>query len=163
MRFLILQWLLHVNCPCLAYYADVIQCVCVRVTLLCSGGSKVMSESQLIDLWERIDAQVGELLEGCEPLPPPPMTFDPTNDITFDEQKLVSFPPSLFHSPSPFLSLSHTHTHTHTHTHRGGHYIGACTHIHDWGSKPGQVVKQKLRQQSRGQFKVHAEHPSPVL
>ena len=119
MRFLILQWLLHVNCPCLAYYADVIQCVCVRVTLLCSGGSKVMSESQLIDLWERIDAQVGELLEGCEPLPPPPMTFDPTNDITFDEQKLVSFPPSLFHSPSPFLSLSHTHTHTHTHTQGG--------------------------------------------
>lgn len=55
----------------------------------CAGGTKVLSEGQLIDLWERIDARVGELLEGCEPLPAPPLTFNPASEIPIEEQKLV--------------------------------------------------------------------------
>lgn len=57
-----------------------------------SGGSssKVLSENQLIDLWEMIDARVCELLEGCEPLPlPPTAAFNPSSEIPADEQKLV--------------------------------------------------------------------------
>ena len=58
----------------------------------CAGGTKVLSEGQLIDLWERIDARVGELLEGCEPLPAPPLTFNPASEIPIEEQKLVPLP-----------------------------------------------------------------------
>ena len=55
--------------------------------LCAGGGSKVLSEGELVDLWERIDARVGELLEGCEPLPPPPVTFNPTSEVPIEEQK----------------------------------------------------------------------------
>ena len=63
----------------------------------------MLSESQLIDLWEKIDARVGELLEGCEPLPQPSMTFNPASDIPFEEQKLVSLHPSYHLHPSYLL------------------------------------------------------------
>lgn len=56
---------------------------CVSV----GSSSKVLSEGELVDLWERIDARVGELLEGCEPLPPPPVTFNPTSEVPIEEQK----------------------------------------------------------------------------
>lgn len=61
---------------------------CFSALILCAGGgSKVLSEGELVDLWERIDARVGELLEGCEPLPPPPVTFNPTSEVPIEEQK----------------------------------------------------------------------------
>ena len=47
----------------------------------------MLSESELVDLWETIDARVGELLEGCEPLPPPPVTFNPSSEVPIEEQK----------------------------------------------------------------------------
>ena len=71
------------------------------------GASKVLSESQLIDLWEKIDARVGELLEGCEPLPQPSMTFNPASDIPFEEQKLVSLHTSYHIHPSYLLHPSY--------------------------------------------------------
>ena len=60
---------------------------CKHVCNPAGRSSKVLSESQLVDLWETIDARVGELLEGCEPLPPPPVTFNPASDVPIEEQK----------------------------------------------------------------------------
>ena len=68
----------------------VVSNILVEVIILSlTGSTKVLSESQLVDLWETIDARVGELLEGCEPLPPPPLTFNPASEIPLEEQKLV--------------------------------------------------------------------------
>ena len=47
----------------------------------------MLSESELVDLWERIDARVGELCEGGEPLPAPPIPFDSASELPIEEQK----------------------------------------------------------------------------
>ena len=46
-----------------------------------------MTEHQLIDLWEKIDARVEELLEGRERLPDTAVPFDATSEIPIEEQK----------------------------------------------------------------------------
>ena len=59
------------------------------VMFSCPGGSahKVLTEDQLIDLWETIDARVEELLEGVEPLPMSPSPFDASSRFSIEEQK----------------------------------------------------------------------------
>ena len=47
----------------------------------------MLSEDQLVDLWERIDARVAELCEGVEPLPAPPIPFDSASNVPLEEQK----------------------------------------------------------------------------
>ena len=47
----------------------------------------MLSESECVDLWERIDARVGELCDDVEPLPAPPIPFDSASEIPLDEQK----------------------------------------------------------------------------
>lgn len=47
----------------------------------------VLTEHQLIDLWEKMDARVEELLEGCERLPDTSVPFDATSDTPIEEQK----------------------------------------------------------------------------
>ena len=55
------------------------------------GGPKhpggVLTEHQLIDLWEKMDARVEELLEGRERLPDTAVPFDATSDTPIEEQK----------------------------------------------------------------------------
>ena len=47
----------------------------------------VLTEHQLIDLWEKMDARVEELLEGRERLPDTAVPFDATSEIPIEEQK----------------------------------------------------------------------------
>lgn len=47
----------------------------------------MLTEDQLIDLWETIDARVEELLEGVEPLPASHTPFDPTSQLPVAEQR----------------------------------------------------------------------------
>ncbi len=49
--------------------------------------NKVLTDDQLIDLWETIDARVEELLEGVEPLPISHSPFDPSSRFSVEEQK----------------------------------------------------------------------------
>lgn len=53
------------------------------------GTPKLLTDSQLTDLWERIDARVEELLEGCEPLPDRAIPFDAASDVPVEEQKYM--------------------------------------------------------------------------
>ena len=41
----------------------------------------------MIDLWERVDGRVGELMEGVEPLPDSVIPFDAASDEPMEEQK----------------------------------------------------------------------------
>lgn len=43
----------------------------------------------MIDLWEKIDGRVGELMEGVEPLPDSMIPFDAASDEPMEEQKWV--------------------------------------------------------------------------
>lgn len=51
------------------------------------SGPKALNEDQLIDLWERIDARVEELMEGVEPLPRSHSPFNPASQVSVEEQK----------------------------------------------------------------------------
>lgn len=52
-----------------------------------SASNKMLTEDQLVDLWETIDARVGELLEGVEPLPASHSPFDASSPFSVDDQK----------------------------------------------------------------------------
>ena len=71
--------------------AAAIECVCVcACVLVLQGGGKgaaVLQEGQLVDLWERMNARVAELMEGAEPLPRPALPFDAASDLPVEEQK----------------------------------------------------------------------------
>lgn len=47
----------------------------------------MLTEDQLIDLWETIDARVAELMEGVEPLPRSHAPFDAGSQVSVDDQK----------------------------------------------------------------------------
>ena len=59
------------------------------ITVHHAGSPKLLTESQLVDLWERIDARLSELCEDCEQLPDSLVPFDSASDIPMEEQKCV--------------------------------------------------------------------------
>ncbi|KAL5509288.1 hypothetical protein EMCRGX_G004628 [Ephydatia muelleri] len=52
-----------------------------------SIGSIPLTEGQLVDLWEKMDGRVADLLQGTEPLPRSAIPFDAASDQPMEEQK----------------------------------------------------------------------------
>ena len=51
------------------------------------AGSIPLTEGQLVDLWEKMDGRVADLLQGTEPLPRSAIPFDAASDQPMEEQK----------------------------------------------------------------------------